>query len=450
MSGALRVGRRRWRSPVGRIVRIAILLVVICCSACASGPRFPQRPMESAAAPGALVSVEHLDSCRHLTLRALLYWQGLADRFPTERGISLYRVRYRMLGTDGRATIASGLLALPAGDRPYRGIVSWQHGTASLRSAAPSNLDVYNGLLPAVVFAGHGYVVLAPDYLGFGASSEPHAYYHEPSISDAVVSMLRATRTALRGAGIPLPRALFLAGFSQGGHASLVAARRLEARPIEGLELRGTASLAGPIDLAGVGFPRSLDGRSRFASLYVAWVATTYARVYGEPLTSVLQPAWAQRAAPLFDGEHDADAVVAALPATPRTMMSESVLAALEDGADHWFVNRLRENSPLDWCPKSPVRVYFGSADVDVPHADAIRFADPTRCADSDVVATDLGPVDHDASVLTAAPRIVAWFDDLSAADASSVETACNRGRETGFRTTNDAGCRTLRTAPRW
>jgi len=161
-------------------------------------------------------------------LRALIRWQGLANTFPTQYGVSLYRVRYWTTGADASLTVASGLVAFPRGSR-LRGVVSFQHGTASERVSAPSAPDPSNGVLAAAAFAGRGYLLVAPDYVGLGVSAVPHPYLHADSEADAVVDLLRAARDVVAAAGADWPDALLLTGFSQGGHATLAAQRLLEA-----------------------------------------------------------------------------------------------------------------------------------------------------------------------------------------------------------------------------
>ena len=115
-----------------------------------------------------------------------------------------------------------------------------------------------------------------------------------------------------------MPTGLFLGGFSEGGHAALAVHRRIERAPISGLALVATAPVAAAVDLAGLGVAGALTGASRFASLYLAWIAKSYAAYYGEPLGSVLRAPWIAVVEEYFDGNHDGDATVAALPADPR------------------------------------------------------------------------------------------------------------------------------------
>jgi predicted esterase len=398
-----------------RIQSLALAALLAAASGCTPPIALVPHVDGDGAKAGDVASIEPLGSYSHPTLRALFWWQGFADAIATEHGISLYRVGYWTHDPAGRLVRASGLVAFPRGDGPLRGIVSWQHGTATQRDAAPSTPDPYNGVLAAAVFAGHGYLLVAPDYLGFGVSSELHAYYHAASVASSVVDLLQASRRVVAASGRDWPPALFLTGFSQGGHATLAAQRALEAAPVEGLTVRAAAPVAGPVDLAGIGFPSALEGRSRFASLYLAWITTSYARVYGMPLESVLQAPYTSTAPALFDGFHDGDSVLAALPRSPREMLAPELLRASENGGDHWFLARLAENSVLDWTPRAPIRAYYGEADVDVSPEEAHRLAEQMRARGADVEASSVGAVDHEASILAAVPRIRDWFDALAA-----------------------------------
>jgi Secretory lipase len=392
-----------------RLLAIAALASVACTPALPIATRLDP----AGARPGMVSSVTPVGGYPGWLLRALIWSQGLAAAVPTQYGVSLYRVEYWTTAPDGRLARASGLVAFPRA-LALRGVVSFQHGTATERTAAPSTPDPNNGVVAAAVFAGHGYLLVAPDYLGLGTSMEPHPYYHADCSANAVVDLLRASRELVAAAGFAWPDALFLAGFSQGGHATLAAQRALETHPSDGLRVRASASLAGPFDLAGIGFPLALAGRSRFASLYIAWIANSYARIYGMPLDSVIREPYGSQLPLLFDGTQDGDAVVASLPAQPRDMLAPEFLADYDAGRETWFLARLAENSLLDWTPRAPLRLYFGEADVDVAPEEARAAATLFRARGADVRAISVGAVDHEGSVLVAVPQLRAWFDELA------------------------------------
>lgn len=399
------MARASWTPRAALACGVAALL-----GACAPEIRTP--PARAAPRAGDVAGVERLSHWPRWVLRAVFWWQDLSA-FAPERGVSLYRVRYWSEGTTGDLEELSGLLAIPDGGAPLRGLASWQHGTITLAAAAPSAPDLFNGVVPAAVFGGAGYVLVAPDYPGFGVSSTPHAYYHTTSIAASVVNLVRAARQILAAQGIEVPPDLYLTGFSQGGHASLAAHRAIEAAPLEDMTLRGSAAIAGPLDLPNDGLANALSGRARFGSLYLAWIAVSYARVYGEPLDSVLRASWTTAAPPLFDGTRDGAEILAALPADPRQLFTDELLAAIDTGGQHWFLERLRENSLLDWRPCAPARSYHGDEDAEVPATDSHRLAARAAAEGFDFEAIGVGPYDHDASVLRAAPLVLAWFDQL-------------------------------------
>jgi len=368
----------------------------------------------AASAPGEPIAIERIGGYPKFVVRFLFRRQGIAQQLPTEHGITLHRLTYWTHTPDGRMVKASGLIALPRGGSDLRGVVSWQHGTESLRTNAPSNKHIFHGLLPAAVFAGHGCVLLAPDYLGYGVSEESHDYYLADHMATVVSDFIRAAKTVLDHSGVEVPSRLFLTGYSEGGYATLATQRALERAPIAGLSVAASAPVAAAVDLSGLGVAGALAGQSVYCSLYLAWIATTYARAYGEPVTDVLTPGWAARTETLFDGTSDGDATVAVLPSDPRDLFNPDFLGAYHAGTDHWFVRRLRENSLLDWSPRVPIRAYYGAADVDVTPPQAGLLQENFRAHGGDATAICVGDVDHDASLLPAAVLLRDWFDEVA------------------------------------
>jgi pimeloyl-ACP methyl ester carboxylesterase len=267
-------------------------------------------------------------------------------------------------------------------------------------------------VLPAAVLAGHGYILLAPDYLGYGVSDEPHHYYVTANMAAVVRDFLEAAQQVLAGSGFTGPMPLLIAGFSEGGHATLATQRLLERAPLDGFVLCASAPIAAAVDLADLGLGRALRGESRFASLYIAWLALSYARAYCEDISSVLDSPWDLLSPDMFDGKHDGDSIVAALPADPRDLFNRAFMAARERGESHWFLSRLRENSILEWRPSTPTRCYFGTLDVDVGPEQSELLQ---RLSGESVAAVSVGEVDHEKTVGLAAPLLRDWFDEVAA-----------------------------------
>lgn len=386
------------------ILKALTLTLVLLLSACGNATKLMVVADKTPIA-GKPISIEQIDSYSRFTLRFLFWLQNAPKALSVDHGIAMYRLVYWTHAADGRIVRASGLLSLPVGEVP-KAAVSWQHGTTSLRSAAPSDGDLFNGLFPAAVFAGRGYLLLAPDYHGFGASEEPHSYYNRKEIAGTIRDFVTASKAALIQNDKQWPDVLLLSGFSQGAHAALAAQQLIES---EGSKLTVTASapVAAAIDLKVEGLRGALAGKSRFSSLYLGWIALTYSRDYNLPLDSLVALDWIDTVSTVFDGFHDGETIIESLPVDPKQLMHADVIRAVDENGGHPFLDMLEKNSLLGYEPKAPVRIYYGEADVDVTPAQAKLFGG------ENVEIMNLGPLDHENSIVAAIPLVLEWFDSL-------------------------------------
>jgi len=372
-----------------RILLIATFAILAACM----HPRAIQAPAE--------VRLTPLQTISTLKARVLLTFAGV-DGIPVENAVDCYRMQYS-IGSGSEAIQLSGLLALPRDVVPRR-LVSFQHGTSTTRTAVPSQLDG-TGLAAAIAFAGNGYALIAPDYPGLGDSPGRHPYYVADAIGPAVVGMIEASQ---RVQGVP-NGPVFLSGFSEGGWASLAALRVLESK---GKPVLGSAQVAGAYDLRRVSLPAALKGGAASHSLYLAYAAWGQADYYRHPLDSVLTPEYATVVERVFAGAKPKE-IVSSLPADPRRMFNQGFLDAFDRNEGHWYLDSFAANSLVDVTPRAPIRLYYGSKDMDVVPEEALAAARAMRARNADVTAIDVGPVAHDPSMLAAAPLILAWLREL-------------------------------------
>jgi pimeloyl-ACP methyl ester carboxylesterase len=328
--------------------------------------------------------------------------KGISVRNATD----LYRMNYSLARPDGRIVPLSGLLALPRGVVARR-LVSFQHGTTTTRTAVPSKPDG-TGIATAIVFAGNGYALVVPDFPGLGDSPGRHPYYVADAIAPAIVAMIEAAQQLEA-----VPKApVFLSGFSEGAWASLAALRVLEG---QGAKVLGSALVAGAYDLRRVSLPASMKGGSSAYSLYLAYAAWGQSEYYGHPLDSVLTQAYARRVERLFEGATPQE-ILSALPANPRQIFNQSLLDAYDHDGFHWYLDKFTSNSLVDVTPCSPVRLYFGSEDIEVTPEESLNAARVMSGRGADVKAINIGPLGHDPSMLSAAPLILTWLRELESA----------------------------------
>ncbi|WP_337185430.1 alpha/beta fold hydrolase, partial [Phenylobacterium sp.] len=268
----------------------------------------------------------------------------------------------------------------------------------------PSTPDT-GGLAAAIVFAGNGYALVAPDYPGLGVSEGRHPYYITDSIIPSITAIIDAVRPFSGVGDAPV----FLTGFSQGGWAAMQTLHALEAR---GDRVLAAAPVAGAFDLRNLSLPVAMKGDAASHSLYLAYAAWGQSAYLGHELESVLTPDMADTVDRLFSGASPQE-IQKGLPDKPRDMFNARFLDAFDTGGTHWMLDAFAEASVADFRPRAPVRLYYGAEDKDVSPEESRRLAQRLQQLGADAAAIDVGPVGHDPSMLKAAPLILEWLKEL-------------------------------------
>ncbi|MDA3892130.1 MAG: hypothetical protein PF517_10750 [Salinivirgaceae bacterium] len=163
-------------------------------------------------------------------------------------GVDVYVYNYP-INYKGSEIEASGLVCVPKAEGQEFPVLSFQHGTLVAHKEAPS-VD-YNGLMNRGVeaIASMGYVVVLPDEIGFGASSNYfHPYLIKEHISNSVIEMINSLQEYPDGefSGVSFSDSLFLMGYSHGGWATMATLERMEQTKQDDWNIIATACGAGP------------------------------------------------------------------------------------------------------------------------------------------------------------------------------------------------------------
>lgn len=392
---------------LGRVLAVGLLMVtageVPTHAATVEGRRSHDR--------GALISLQPVGTMNRAEL------QRIAAEFPGDIGVGggarLFRITY-WTAFRGRPIRASALLSVPLPASPAKGVMLYLHGTNTTRALAPSQPGRVDGNEETAVFAGNGFIVALPDYIGLGTARIPHPYLIvRPAVDDAV-DLLRAIRRATANLGIAWSPNLFMMGFSQGGQVVAGLHRELERRPLPGYRLRASIGIAGPYDLRRTSLPKAIETNCRLCVGYLTWAVYAYATYYGHPLGEAIKPAFAGTVPTMFDGSRTAAEIGGALPDDPADMFQPQFLAAMRTGGDNWFTTALSSNETYAWAPVAPMRLYFGEDDVDVPPAASRAFFDFATRRGGNISLHPLAHADHQTSAsLTYAPAL-RWFNELA------------------------------------
>lgn len=352
------------------------LLLAAALVACGGGdddPATPEQPPENSA-PGALLSGSMVNTITPAQITQAFkdpeshIQGGIVPRYS----VSSYRLNYVTTDKNGAKVTASGLVSVPVKAAGARSpVLSYQHASTFRNNQAPS-IKV-EAVEPPLVLASLGYIVVAPDYVGFGASyGVEHPYLTSSPSSRAVIDMLSAAQTWRRQAGVADNGQLFLAGYSEGGYATMAAHRAIHQQGGElKTQLQAAVPGAGPYDVQ-----ETLDEQlDRVRKLF-------------PPLALLIDP------------DHLSDASESVRNEVRRLLLRQMVP---EDGDVRYqtlFMDRFLADDKagiaaehsvhLGWAPSVPVYLFHGRGDLTVPYSAAESARDTLRAAGAtDVTLTD-------------------------------------------------------------
>lgn len=160
------------------------------------------------------------------------------------RTINQVAVKYKSISPTGDSIWVSGKIFLPKNKRA-KNIIIASHYTICANSEAPSNASSIEG-----IFATKDYIVLMPDYIGYGISdSLPHPYLHLESTVAVTIDLLKAAIPYLTANAYTYNKSLILVGYSQGAAATLALQKELEEHYSYEFPICGVYAGAGPYNL---------------------------------------------------------------------------------------------------------------------------------------------------------------------------------------------------------
>ena len=296
-------------------------------------------------------------------------------------------------------------------------MLSWQHGTIASNAEAPSEVSISStSNLLYYGIAGAGAIVVIPDFIGFGASEDVmHPYYVEEATAQAIVDMIRAGGELALEQGLTLSNSLYLAGYSQGGYATMATHKYIETEGMEWYELKKSYPSSGGYDIIGMRdfFFAQTTYEQPFFLAYVAeayrthydWSSSDMALLFNQPYASAISG--------YFDGTLNGGAINELLTYTISELVTEGFLSN-PDASTYDFVNqRFEENSLLDWTPTIPMAMYHGDADIWVDYQNSVNVYNHfiENGASTDIVT--FTPIEGGTHPTAVAPYIELFLNDL-------------------------------------
>ena len=346
-----------------------------------------------------LVSYEKIDSLTITDLETIISNFGAGGLIIPQYPIDVYRVIYDTEYGNGMTQV-SGALVVPVNPDCPVPLVSYQHGTTSNKMNVPSFGS--SELNIAMIFASEGNVIVAPDYIGLGASTvEIHPYVHSHSQAHSTINLLRAARQINEtDIDMNLSDQLFLFGYSQGGHATAAAVKYIETEYSDEFKVTASAPMSGPYDLAGAQTDYVNSGQPYATPGYLPFLVFGYQAVYGDlydSIPQVFRAPYDTLLYPLFAAGNTGIGTINGLcdPIPPNMFTTEAEMLFNTD-ANYPLRVRLEENSLISWTPQSTMRMYYCTGDEQVYFRNS-QIADSiwTLNGAPDVMGVQVGTGDH-------------------------------------------------------
>ena len=342
--------------------------------------------------------------------------------------VAFFKITYKTTDTNGNLTTASGIVAVPQkSNHAASPLLSLQHGTIFLDSDAPSNENLISAIAnpgqalntttaQAVIAASAGFLVVAADYLGYGDSTVTvHPYMHSHSLATAVIDLILASKQYFAQNSIIFNGQTFLAGYSEGGYATLAAQKLLQEAYGGVISVTASAPGAGAYDVT--------QTAAKFASStpvnnppIVAFTLKAYDVVYALNRLSEFFPApYADFIDTAFDGDKTYSDIDSVLPSNPTELFNPVFLQNFNGNGESTLKVLFAENDIFAWSPDTPTYFFHGADDAVVPYYNMISAMNAMQ-TDAQVQFTDCTavPADHNNCFMPYLQFVFAKFSSFA------------------------------------
>ncbi len=351
--------------------------------------------------------------------RSVMY-PDLATVIPNiESGVEVFKIQYKTTYGDS-SVVASGIMCLPmeAGSYP---VISFQNGTNTLNVDAPSQNPDQSLFLLLEFISSNGYILLIPDYIGFGSSSDiVHPYFDKESTVHVVTDLIDAFRELSASGKIAATSndTLYLMGYSQGGGATMSVFDAIENDQDLDMKINAVSAGAGAYDLTEMAqyifsqttfpsplyFPYFIYGQKQLGS-----ITGSLGSFFSEPYATAIPG--------LFDGLHSGGNINESLSENIQELFTAQLRTNFITSPDFEELRyELTQNSIDGWNTDTYLRLYHGTADLNVPKQQSVAMYNRMIDAGSSTDQVKLILMDdltHDSGLIPWGIETINWLNAM-------------------------------------
>ena len=318
--------------------------------------------------------------------------------------ITIVSIVYNTVDPKGQPILASGAIFYPSADVDYErlGTILGLHFTLGANYEAPSQkMAVTEGL-----FSLFGYIVVAPDYIGYGASKDKvHPYYDVGSTGQVSADMLLAAKEYFASISRKVSHKVTVMGYSQGGQASLAFLKFVETTPLyqDAFVIDQVFAGGGAYDLI-----KSYDTfvAKDYSSQPVTVPLLVLGMNYGDSLDLDLSQMFAEPLLSHYEEwilskKYTTDEVSAKMGETKLTKIMAPQAFDTTNPNTKKFRRALRNNSLIvygkvtNWVPRAKITLLHATDDTIVPYENTESAYRAFLMAGCEVKKVDISNKDH-------------------------------------------------------
>lgn len=303
---------------------------------------------------------------------------GLGSTFTLfiRSGVKFYRITYKTKTAEGLDVVASGAFIVPTDITEPTALASYQHGTIFDEKEAPSYFNLESEALLGAFLASTGFYIAMPDYVGYGASkSSPHPYEHRAGLAQGNVDFLIAVKEYMTSQKLNWNKNLLMAGYSQGGYATMATQKLIEEKYSTTFNLKATSCGAGAYNKSKTieSFLKNKTSGEITNNRSYIWVMLTYDRIYkiNRTLSSYFKEPYLT--------EITKNGIGATINKSFDEILTTEFKNGILNGTDKVWVDAIADNDIFDWKSNTITRLYHGNADTYVPYLNSTTALDAMK-----------------------------------------------------------------------
>jgi pimeloyl-ACP methyl ester carboxylesterase len=316
--------------------------------------------------------------------------------------VKAYKISYKTQFPEGNPINASGLIIVPDQSSKDLTLLGFLHGTITTQDEAPSaykpagNMEAYMGGTVGASLA-KGYIVVMPDYIGFGDSRQmQHLYQEKASLAAACLDMLKAAKEFADEKNLETRKEIRLLGYSEGGYAAMATHQAIQEKADGWFTVEANYPGAGAYDMVGTAqwVVSQTEDLPPGATSFYLWTMLTYNDLYkmNIPLTDMIKPNYAAAVALAIS---QGNPLSAPIPNNPGELFTIQFIQSIKTGTNAPFMAALQRNNVYEWKPDAPLNLFHAGADKIVPVLNAEKAQQTMTALGAQIQFNSLGNIGH-------------------------------------------------------